>query len=244
MSENIDESINEFVGFFRERFGEIERIANVLYAHQYQKVLFLSAVDTLARVAQPKETNNRKRFISFIEKFSTWSDGCRVSLPHLARLLEKTTDSQFSDLRKFVIQEMKGWKPGRVLPLKVDPELGEIEKLWPESARLDGPLKRFTVDSLTHNKLLYVHRNTLIHEFRSPSADFTNSGPCYMYQSTIGTGGVRKGGVWSLSYPVSFIKGIAVECLGTLEAHLRKTQIDPYHSFVFGDYWLDSLNYK
>ena len=136
-------------------------------------MLLMSAMDALARVIYSTEPSNRnrKRFTSFVEKSSKWSDGWRVSLPHLAQLLEKTTDSQFFDLQQFVKEKMKGWKSGRDLSIEVDPELKQIEKLWPKSGNLNNRLKGLIPDSLTHNKLLYVYRNTLIHEFRSPSAD-------------------------------------------------------------------------
>lgn len=241
MTAKVNESISEFVTFFRDRFVEIEKIS-VLYSHQYQKVLFFSAVDTLARVYQPEKTNNRKRFTSFVEEFSSWSDGRRVSLPHLSRVLEVSTDPQFGNLRQFVTEALQGWKTGRVLPLTADPKLEQIKERWPESVRLDGPLKGLTAESLTHIELIYAYRNILIHEFRTPTADFTNTGPCYMYQTTLGSCGDPKRGGWILSYPVSFIKGVAFKCLEGLEAHLTKNQIDPYESFIFGDYWLDSLN--
>ena len=205
MTRSIDENIDQFLSFFRERFDEIANITNVLYAHQYQKMLFLSAVDALARVRWPNGKSNQKRFTTFVDEFANWSDGCRVSMPHLDKLLKITKDPRFSDLRTFVQQELKRWTSGKVLSLNVDPEIGEVEKLWPklesgDDAKLDG----LSITSFTHIKLLYTCRNALVHEFRSPSADFSSAGPCYIHQTNILPEGVKKGDVWILSYPVSF----------------------------------------
>jgi len=243
MTETLTENIDQFISFFRDRLDEIGKISNVLYAHQYQKLLYLSAVDALARVRWPKEPSNQRRFTEFVHGFAKWPDDRRVSLPHLDKLLKDSTALQFSALREFVRRKMKDWKPGRIYSLDVDPDIEDIIKLWPKSDDgKDVKLHGLGIKSLTHIKLLYACRNTLVHEFRSPSADFSSAGPSYVNQLSIPYVGGRKTEVWTLSYPVSFIKGIATNCLDNLETYLRQNKIDPYDSFVFGDYWQDLLN--
>lgn len=78
MSKTVDESIDQFVSFFRERFREIGGITNFPYAHQYQKMLLMSALDTLARAVSPNESNIRRRFTSFVMVFAQWSECLRV----------------------------------------------------------------------------------------------------------------------------------------------------------------------
>ena len=86
----MEENIEEFIGYFQERLGEIADIKTGKYQHQYQKGLFLSVVDALARCVYPTQFN-RKRFTGFIAAFSNWTDCQRVSLPHLARFLIRGT---------------------------------------------------------------------------------------------------------------------------------------------------------
>ena len=243
MTETLTENIHQFISFFRERLDEIGKISNVTYAHQYQKMLYLSAVDALARVRLPQETSNKRRFTEFVQGFAKWPDDRRVSLPHLDKLLKDIADPQLLGLREYVRDKMGTWRPGKIYPLDVDPVFEEVIKFCPKSN--DGKnasLRGAGVASVTHVNLLYACRNMLVHEFRSPTADFSNAGPCYINQSNIFANGERKTAVWKLSYPVSFMKGIATNCLENLENYLRQNKIDPYDSFVFGDYWLDSLN--
>lgn len=237
------ENIDQFVSFFRDRLDEIGQI-NVLYAHQYRKMLYLSAVDALARVRYPKETSNQKRFTEFVGEFSKWPDSQRISLPHLDKLLQNADDPQFSALREFVRSKMSQWKSGKVYSLDtVDPNIKDMEQLWPKLKEgEDAKLAGLRLNCLTHVRLLYACRNVLMHEFRAPSADLSSSGPCYVNQLNISYLGGPKTNVWTLSYPASFIKTLTTNCLDNLEVYLRLNQMDPYDSFVFGDYWLDALN--
>lgn len=243
MTETIKADIEQFISFFRDRLDEIGKIANVTYAHQYQKMLFLSAMDALARARWPKEPSNKKRFTDFVSEFSDWSEGQRISLPHLNELLKNTTISEFAELKEFARLKMNAWKAGNIYSLDDDPAFEDLIKLWPIAE--DGKAERIlglALDSLTHIKLLYVCRNILVHEFRSPTADLTSTGPCYVNELVISYPGGPKREVWTLSYPVSFIKKLAADCLDKLGTYFRINQTNPYDSFVFGDYWLDELN--
>jgi hypothetical protein len=243
MTTSVAESISKFTTFFRDRLDEIGQITNVTYAHQYQKMLFVSALDALARVRWPKETSNQKRFTAFVDEFSKWPDNQRISLPHLDKLLKNTGEPEFSALREFVRLKMSKWKAGKVYSLDVDPETEEVVKFWPKANNgKDATLLGIGPESLTHVKLLYACRNTLLHEFRSPSADLSSAGPCYVNQVNVPYERGRTNDVWVLSYPVSFIKNLTTNCLDRLEEYLMQNQIDPYDSFVFGDFWIESLN--
>lgn len=239
----MEEHIDQFVDYFQERLCEIEEIKIGKYAQQYQKTLMLSALDALARCVYPRQSN-RKRFTAFIERFSNWADSHRVSLPHLARLLARVPDPEFSDLRGSVRKQLVAWKSGKVVSIKKDPGLNQIKTLWPKSSELHAPLEHLTVESFTHLQLFYTYRNSLVHEFRPPGHGFEwdEKEPFYAYRDTLNAAGVVKGGAWLLSYPLPFVRGVAQKCLEGLKQYLKVEQIDPYESYIFGDYWLESLN--
>jgi hypothetical protein len=239
MSE-ITEDILSFIRHFEEQRDAIDAIPHELYARQFKKALYVSVLDALSRCVYPRR-RNRDRFTRFVRMFATWPNEARVSLPHLVRLVAVVPDPEFSKLRRFACSELDGWEHGRIIELSRDPDLASILKLWPSSGE---PLQGVRADSLQHLRLLYQYRNSLLHEFRQPrGSDISdNHEPHYMYCLPDPGGPPGRNGVWHLSYPVHFFKGLVTSALANLQQYLLDNQINPYESYVFGDYWLDPLN--
>ena len=235
--------IAQFVGYFAQQLSTIRDLPQLPYVRQFQKNLYVSVIDALARCVYPRR-GNRERFTSFVAGFGRLPEHSRVSLPHLAQLLTRVPDPEFTDLRAFVRERLGTWLPGKIIQLDQDPDLEQILKLWPSQGQHRQPIPNVTVQSFQHVNLLYAYRNSLIHEFRQPGHSQEigdNPEPHYMHQlhpESTQTGA----GVWLLHYPRPFFDRLAESGLANLKAYLEANGIDPYASFVFGDFWLEGLN--
>ena len=91
--------------------------------------------------------------------------------------------------------------------------------------------------------LFVTYRNSLVHEFRSPGHgyEFPSDEPSYIGELK-GEVGDDSSVVRLLDYPVGFFKKITTKCLDNVEAYLFENEIDPYASYVFGNYFIEELN--
>lgn len=236
--------IHRFIDHFKEQRRAIAALPQQPYVRQFQKSLYVSVLDSLARCVHPR-WGNRDRFTRFVARFGAWPHHERVSLPHLAGLLARVPDPEFSELRAFVRNELKAWFPGSIILIGRDPELSHVLKLWPSAGEHKRPLESVSAESLQHFHLLYTYRNSLLHEFRQPSNSYElgdNPDPHYMNQLPDPEAHPAKASVWVLYYPLQFFEALVDSALSNLHTYLLEHAINPYDSYVFGDYWVEPLN--
>lgn len=237
--------IDQFVGCFEQQIRELQALPAGPYMPQFRKSIYMSILDALARAAYPGKPN-RWRFLSVVGSSSAWADQNRVSLPHLARLLTRLPDPEFSRLRAFVHAELATWVPGNIVKLNSDPPMDAVLGLWPSAGVYRQLNKAVSARSLQHVSLLYQYRNSLIHESRPPGHSHEPFGgtpePHYIYQMADPRLHPKRTNMWLLHYPVAFFEQLVRTSIEHLKTYLIENNINPHDLQVEGDYWLDSLN--
>ena len=246
MSE-IEDKIARFVGHFRAQCSRIADLGTERHHNLFKKTLYVAVIDALARSIYPRR-GNRDRFVAFMKEFGAWNEAERVSLPHLVGLMTKAPDPVFSRLREFALTELAKWAEGEYVPLSRDPSCDTIRRLWPPERENRLPVGEISLESLQHVHLLYVFRNSLVHELRELGYGIEiekDTVPFYMSCTSYGlddssTAPGRKS--WELIYPVAFFEQLCNGALQRLEIYLRNSQLDPYAFHRFGSYWIVEIN--
>lgn len=252
MPETISQSIDRFEENFQEYLREIGLISGPGVTLHFRQILYLSVLDSLSKIALPKERRNNLRVTTFLKQYSEWKDCDRISLPHLVRLLEITADHILEPLRIFASTHISNWVPGSVISLNRSPSIEEIHRISPDNFKgfQIGNGKCFELKHLTYVCLFYNHRNSLIHEFKGlgllsnmPEVAMSRNEPYYTYlPNNISKDGIIEGGSWELIYPIEFYERITIKCLANLCAYLLQNEIDPYLIRTSHTYWIDELN--
>jgi hypothetical protein len=246
MSDELKEEIDRFIGYFKRQLEEV-RALRTEHAELYRKVLYVSILDSLAGSVLPRR-RNRDRYIYFLQRFCKWPDGDRVSLPHLVQLLRKNPDPAFQNLREWTLAKFRALPVhgGSLMPIIHDPSFDEVKREWPVSQEHRTPLEGIDLVALQHFQLLYVYRNSLVHELRTPGygMEFGNDDqePFYHGMSTTGKDGALVGATVELFYPWKFLHRLCETALDQLHQYFISNELNPYDSFVFGTYWIRDLN--
>ncbi len=235
--------IERYMRHFEKEFSQVQslKVTDNYHAAIYKKMIYVGIIDALSKCIFPSR-NNRDRFVSFINQFSGWKNGHKISLPHLFQLLEKNPEPAFSELRSYVISELEKWHSGEIVTLNREPEISTIRKLWPKEKEHQKPLSGLGVESLQHCNLFYSYRNSLIHEFREPGRGIESQPDDVPYYITFSYLEEPEKEVWELTYPVTFFENILRNCIAGIKKYLIQNKINPYNSHQFGSYWIDELN--
>ena len=248
MSKNINKKTIHAEDFIKHFRRHLDLIISITIKENkicsiYKRLLLVALLDAITKPIYPKETN-KKKFISFIKKFSDWKYIDRISLPHLVQLLDKYPSPDFSNLRDYAYSKYDEWLQGSVILLDKDLEFKEVKILWPKNKDQDKghllTLKGITIESLRHCELLYKYRNSLVHELTEPGISFqwiSCDEPNYgSYTDT------DEQHHWNLRYPVNFFIRLVKTCLNNLEKYLIEKRLDPKQFYKFGSYWFDEFN--
>ena len=166
-------NISNFISSFREHIDIISNISFGQNTKRYKKILYVTVLEGLAKARYPKK-GFRDRFIKLINNFSAWKNCEKISLPHLVAVLERSFDERLDSIQKFAFSEFVKWSSGGPIYLERDPEMSEIQKLWPKENGANIKLADLgiSLQNLRHVELLYEYRNYLIHESRQRTMGF------------------------------------------------------------------------
>ena len=236
----IQKQIERFILYFHNKYEIVKETKFKGNDELFKKILYIGIIDALSKTVFPRK-GPRERFVSFLENFSGWKYYDRISLPHLARLLEFTPEPEYSKLREFVFSAYGQWPPGEIISLEKDPEFKEVIKYWPKGQANNECIKGIKLEALKHVHLFYTYRNSLIHELRNLGygLEELSLGKEPSYHSMIVEDGKD---TWQLVYPLGFFENICETCIINLKEYLILNNIDPYNSFKFGSYWKEELN--
>jgi hypothetical protein len=244
MSERVEEAVHRYCEHISKQIARIQAISGES-ADLFKKVLFCSVLDVLSRSIYPRK-KPRDRFTSLVRRFGRWSHQDRVSLPHLARVLQLCPDPAFEKLRAFSNQKLATWKaPWGSIKLDQDPTEDDVSAHWPRNNEYKVPIEGVRIKSLTHLQLLYSHRNSLVHELRSPGYGMDlgdETEPFYHDMSTISSSDEPPIETIELVYPVKFFEQLCSSVLTELRKYLLTNELNPYDYYRFGSYWIEGLN--
>lgn len=251
MTDEVKEVLEERIRTFMDAFGEHLKIISTIQvsrnARRYKKILYVTALEAIAKVRYPNK-GSRDRFIKLVHNCGDWNDAGRISLPHLVAALERTSDGRFEPLRRFSYSKLHDWGSGGPVYLDNDPDLPEIQRLWPKDNKgmlLANQDVRLELSQLRHVEMLYAYRNYLVHESRQPTAGFEEEddiAPFYESVNTHPTVFGNEVSEWHLVYPAGFLKQLCSCCLSSLEEYLKCKKKDPYLSFKDGWYLVEHFN--
>lgn len=244
MTKNVQGDIDRFVEYFQSRLSEVKALT-AEHAELYRRVLYVGIIDTLAGAAMPKRPSQHERFVYFLKRFCCWSDGERVSLPHLVQLLRKNPDPAFEKLRTWALPKYKEMPAfsGELTPISSDPLCDEVRKMWPGGKEHRTPLEGIDLESLQHFHLLYAYRNSLVHELRMPGygMEFGDRDEPYYHRMSTADGD-DFAATAELVYPQNFMHKLCSAGLASVQQYFSANELNPYDSYVFGSYWLRELN--
>lgn len=238
--------VSRFIGYFRAQLTEIAALQTE-HAELYRRLLYASVLDTLSGVVMPIRSHHGDRFVSFVQRFCKWPEGDRVSLPHLVQLLRRNPDPAFGTLREWAVEKFKKLPVhgSALMPITADPPFDEVRERWPTAKEHKAPLDGISVESLQHFKLLYAHRNSLVHELRVPGYGIEfgdDEDPFYHRMTHLNPDGTAGSVSIELVYPQRFLHRLCDTALNTLEAYYRANDLNPYEARAFGTYWIRELN--
>jgi hypothetical protein len=241
--DKILENIKYFCAYHSNQVKVISKLEVEDFGRDYKKLLYSSQIDALSRTVYPHR-NSKYRFVEFIKIFSDWSEGNKISLPHLSRLLAKCPYPEFEVLRKLVINLIKKWEVGEIITLDQDMDFQFVQSKWPKDKSFNNLFDKINISNLQHYDLLYTYRNSLVHELRSPTHDLDRDYSELPFYSILGKfiSETYVEEVWILNYPVKFYIRILNQSIKNLEKYLIENRLDPYNYSTFGDYWIEELN--
>ncbi len=251
MLKDVESNIKRFYDFFwgqKDKIGKIEGESGLVF----KKTLYCSLLDAVSRSVYPQK-GNCDRFTECIKCFGEWEEYDLISLPHLERLLLLSPEPQFEALRKYVFDRIRKWRVEfDVISLNKDLSWKEVMKYWPKGNEYQQKeINRIRLENIQHIKLLYAHRNALVHEFRNPGAgmDFGDEDkPFYHHLSTISNiSNLRENYIESIEsfelvYPEKFFQGLCEAVLRNLREYFEKNRLNPFDYYKFGSFWLEDLN--
>lgn len=260
MSESNSDKVKRFIEFNDSMI--VAAMAEYNRADQsiHSKVLLCAIFDSLAKSRFPDCAGNAERFKRTIAEHSNWQDCERVSLLHLVRALEifPALPPEFLKLNTWACDQFSRQFPltDRLLsvstPISKDPTISEVQAYWPTSA--DGNPKRLGrvhLLQLQHKNLLWLYRNSLIHEYRIPGQGWerntsTENEPFYQQVATItelsSEAGMKFTNRWELIYPTSFFHQLTNRVLTSVADYHLKHGSSPFVAYSEGSYWIPDFN--
>jgi hypothetical protein len=239
---------DSFMSHFHEFLERLAEVPDEPRLVVLKKLGFVAVIDGLSKVGASEESRNRPRFVSFIRNFSSWSDGERISLPHLVEALSRDTQAEFQPLREHANELFsQSWRPRSAIPpgphpITRDPMPDQVLGPWPKGKRI---LNKLSEESFRHVNLLYSYRNSLAHELRERGFPLLESNvphPYYRYTTMHTPENVEGRKTWLLHYPLGFFSTLTVTCLEALGGRLRAEDINPYDYYKVGsEFMLEEL---
>jgi len=193
----------------------------------YQKVLVVTALDTLAGIRFPKESyprlnrKNRERFIKFISEYASWDNGELINVPFLYDHLCKT-NAKDGNLAKFLSEKLDNHNTQDGIDLFPEQIDEPPERLFP----LTNTEKEEEAISLyQHYSLLYRYRNFLVHESREPgyAMEGIRNGEVRAYYH-----GYYNEDKWFLGYPIKMFLNLLRNSIENLRIYFTEQNINPF----------------
>ena len=260
MGESIEAKVQRFIQFNQEMIDVAVAECNRRHQSIHAKVLLCAIIDSLAKSRFSNISANRERFIKTVEQCSEWQDCDRVSLLHLKRALELTEDipDEFSSLENWVAEALaeRFRLSTRLISVHLtiakDPVADQILACWPvDAANVRKRIAGVSFEKLQHKNLLWIYRNTLVHEYRIPGrgSEISARGqtvPFYQQVAQVKDVHPETGLIftdhWELVYPTGFFLQLSNEILQKVADHHLRERSSPFAAYSDGSYWIPKFN--
>ncbi len=226
-------SNTDAIGRFRDDFAERLEEVSQIQVSLFQRILYVTFLEALAKAYAPHISGARDRFIHLLDETDCWPERNLVSVPLLYYGLDDAGQEDLAAEVRPLAAKMQIWTPYSLgFPADVPPSgiPSAVQERAPD-----------TIRNATHKHLLYSYRNALIHESRSPTGfGFLEKGEPY-YVSYVGVGrfplgSPRKQG-WELGYPATFLRNLTRNTLDVVSETFVRNDFNPYDAFPWQRAW-------
>lgn len=260
MSESNEEKVDRFIQFNQSMINAAVTDGNLRDQAIHAKVLLCAIIDSLAKSRFSNISSNGARFTQTVDECAEWPDSDRISLLHLKRALEValTVPSEFSNLENWAGSAMQERfrVTNRLLSVRrqisEDPAPAEVLAIWPvDTSGCPKRLGDINFEKLQHKNLLWLYRNSLMHEYRIPGRGSELgvrevAEPFYQQVSQVEEICPQAGLIftnrWELVYPTEFFRRLAENILGNVAQYHRRENTSPFEAYSDGSYWIPKFN--
>ncbi len=256
--ETLEEKIDRFKQYYLGLIKTAECEQNIVDQKVHSKILSCSIFDAISKSIFPEISSNCQRFTALVRLCENWPESQKVSLLHLVRLLEITPNlpASTNELKKYATQQFKSKFPNsnsiicNNKEISSDVEIEVILNLWP--TQNGGPIKigKVLPHQLKHEYLLWLYRNSVVHEYRNPGrgVELGQYVPEYaFYQematvSTINEKEFKFTSNWELVYPYRFFINLCREAVDVVSQLHNENKTCPFQAYSEGTFWLPNFN--
>lgn len=256
--ETLEQKIDRFKQYYLSLIKTAECEQNIANQKVHSKILSCSIFDAISKSIFPEISSNCQRFTALVRLCENWPESQKVSLLHLVRLLEITPNlpSSMNELKKYATQQFDNKFPNsnsimsNNKAISSDVEIEEILELWPTQSGKPIKIGNVLPHQLKHEYLLWLYRNSVVHEYRNPGrgVELGQYVPKYaFYQemamvSEIDEKEFKFNSHWELVYPYRFFINLCKEALSLVSLLHNKNKTNPFQAYSEGTFWLPNFN--
>ncbi|MDD2383798.1 MAG: hypothetical protein PHN18_06365 [Sulfurospirillaceae bacterium] len=230
---------SEFKQYFYDNLDNISKI-DVENSRLFQKILYITFLDSLAASFYPECKKNKQRFIQLIDKFSDWGDKDRICTTYLVKKLDLNSDIGNQEVREMLKDKVKKWERYGLHYIEIAEDLpfDSIIK------HFDNKNTDFRLENFKHSHLLYSLRNVLVHRHQSKKELGVRHPelPFYERYSIINEIKKLEFKEFELIHPNIFLKNLCKKVLDNFLIDCQEKKLNPFSKYYAGDYLLDVLN--
>ena len=131
-----------------------------------------------------------------------------------------------------------------------DVEIEAILDLWPTQNGKPIKIGKVLPHQLKHEYLLWLYRNSVVHEYRSPGrgVELGQYVPEYAFYQEMATVSeidekeFKFTSHWELVYPYRFFINLCKEALDVVSLLHNKNKTSPFQAYSEGTFWLPNFN--
>ncbi|MGO3423307.1 MAG: hypothetical protein ACTIMZ_12760 [Pseudoalteromonas distincta] len=256
--ETLEEKVDRFKEYYLGLIKTAECEQNITNQKVHSKILSCSIFDAISKSIFPEISSNCQRFTALVRLCENWPESQKVSLLHLVRLLEITPNlpSSTNELKIYATQQFESKFPNsnsimsNNKAISSDVEIEAILELWPTQNGKPIKIGKVLPHQLKHEYLLWLYRNSVVHEYRNPGrgVELGLYVPEYAFYQEMAT--VSKidekefkfTSLWELVYPYRFFINLCKEALDVVSLLHNKNKTSPFQAYSEGTFWLPNFN--
>lgn len=256
--ETLEQKIERFKEHYFGLIDVAESEVNLANQKIHSKILCCSIFDAISKSVFPEIKSNCKRFTSLVRLCTDWQDSEKVSILHLLRLLEITPNlsHEAQELKSYITKKYsKMFVPTNCLisnnfSISYDLDIKELLELWPTESGDAVKIGDVKPHQLKHEYMLWLYRNSLVHEYRNPGngVELGQHVPDYAFYQEVSTVHSLEGAKlqftnhWELVYPSKFFLNLCKNAVEVACEFHRVHETCPFNGYSGGTYWLPEFN--